>query len=444
MEILIKASQLILSLSILILVHEFGHFIFARIFKVRVEKFYLFFDIKFSLFKYKPNNSDTEYGIGWLPLGGYCKIAGMIDESMDTEMLKAEPQPWEFRSKPAWQRLLIMVGGVLFNLILAFFIYVGMLAYWGEEYLANKDVKYGISCDSVALDMGFRDGDKILTVNGETIDGFFDVQKKLMLDRKMNITLQRGSETVNISPDYYTYVQYMVKNRFIEPLIPFVINNIPDSSANKSAGLMSGDEVIGVAGITTNNISQIKNIFSQNKGKNIELKILRGNLQLDIPVQINEKGLIGIELKNDMRDFFNFEKKSYNIFEAFPAGLVKAKTRITDQLSELRLMITPKTGTYKQVGSFISIGNIYSAQWDWHRFWDITALLSIMLAVLNLLPIPALDGGHVMFLLYEVITRRKPSDKFLTYAQVVGMVILLFIMVYAIGNDIARHIFNRN
>jgi regulator of sigma E protease len=442
MEILIKTSQLILSLSILILIHEFGHFIFARLFNVRVEKFYLFFDVKFALFKYKPRNSETEYGVGWLPIGGYCKIAGMIDESMDTKTLKNEPQFWEYRSKPAYQRLLIMVGGVLFNLILAFFIYVGMLAYWGEEYLANEDAKYGIFCDSVALEMGFRDRDKILSINDKPVESFFDIHRRMVLYREMNIKLQRGNEIVNISPDYYTYISYMVKNSFIEPFVPYVINNIPDSSINKFAGLMSGDKVIGVAGVTTDNIKEIKNIVSKNKGQKLELKILRGNIQIDLPVQVGDNGLIGIELKNNMRDFFKFTKKDYNILQAIPAGLKKAKTRISDQLCELRLMATPKTKTYKQVGSFISIGNIYSAQWDWHRFCDITALLSIMLAVLNLLPIPALDGGHVMFLLYEVITRRKLSDKFLTYAQVAGMIILLFIMIYAIGNDIVRHILN--
>jgi regulator of sigma E protease len=442
MEILIKASQLILSLSILILVHEFGHFIFARIFKVRVEKFYLFFDIKFSLFKYKPRNSETEYGVGWLPLGGYCKIAGMIDESMDTELMKNEPQPWEFRSKSAYQRLLIMVGGVLFNAILAFFIYVGMLAYWGEEYLANKDVRYGIACDSLAMEMGFRNGDKILTINGDSVRSFFDIHRRMMLYKEMNISLQRGNEVVNISPDYDTYIPYMVKRNFIEPFIPFVIKTVPDTSVNRFAGLMPNDEVIGVNEVTTNNIKEIKSIFDQNRNQTVTLHIRRGGMVIDIPVKVNSQGLIGVAMKFDYREFFDYTTKNYNLLQAFPAGLAKAKTRIYDQLCELRLMATPKSKTYKQVGSFISIGNIYAPQWDWHRFWDITALLSIMLAVLNLLPIPALDGGHVMFLLYEVITRRKPSDKFLTYAQVAGMVILLLIMVYALGNDIVRHLLN--
>jgi regulator of sigma E protease len=355
MEILIKASQLILSLSILILIHEFGHFIFARMFKVRVEKFYLFFDAKFALFRYKSRNSETEYGVGWLPLGGYCKISGMIDESMDTETMKSEPQPWEFRSKPAYQRLLIMLGGVLFNVILAFFIYVGMLAYWGEEYLANKEVKYGILCDSVAMEMGFRDGDKILAVNGEPVESFYDIHRRMVLYREMDIRLQRGDKEVTVSPDYYTYISYMVKNNFIEPNIPFVIDHIPDTSINRFAGLTPNDEIIGVNGIMTNNIKEIKKIFSQNKGQIVELKVLRGNLQIGIPAQISDKGLIGVALKSNYKDFFIFEKKSYNILQAFPAGLKKAKIRIADQLCELRLMFTPKTKTYKQVGSFISI-----------------------------------------------------------------------------------------
>jgi regulator of sigma E protease len=409
---------------------------------VRVEKFYLFFDAGFSLFKYKPKKSETEYGIGWLPLGGYCKIAGMIDESMDVNQLNAEPQPWEFRTKPAWQRLLIMLGGVLFNVILAFFIYVGMLTCWGEEYLANKDAVHGVSCDTVALKMGFRDGDKVLAINGKPIDAFSDIQRRMTLYREMDITLQRGNETVTISPDYYENVSAMAKTRFLQPLIPFIIANVPDSSHNKTSGLAPGDKVTGAAGIKTCNINEIKRILSENKNSSIRLTVNRNNTEDTVTVKVNSEGMIGVELETDFTKFFPIIQRQYNFFESFPAAVVKAKTRLYDQLCELRLMATPKTKTYKQVGSFISIGNIYSAQWDWHRFWDITALLSIMLAVLNLLPIPALDGGHVIFLLFEVITRRKPSDKFLTYAQVAGMIILIFIMIYAIGNDIVRHILN--
>jgi regulator of sigma E protease len=258
----------------------------------------------------------------------------------------------------------------------------------------------------------------------------------------MNITLQRGDEVVNISPDYDTYIPYMIKNNFIEPFIPFVINSIPDTSLNKFAGLAAKDEVVGVNGVETTKNRTIRKIFDQHRDTIVNLHIRRGNILLNIPVKVSQQGLIGVEMKINYKEFFDYTTKNYNLLQALPAGFAKAKTRIYDQLCELRLMATPKTKTYKQVGSFISIGNIYAPQWDWHRFWDITALLSIMLAVLNLLPIPALDGGHVMFLLYEVITRRKPSDKFLTYAQVAGMVILLFITIYALGNDIVKHILN--
>lgn len=439
MDILVKAVQLILSLSILVLVHELGHFVFARIFKVRVEKFYLFFDIKYHLFKFKPKNSDTEYGIGWLPLGGYCKISGMIDESMDTEQMNQEPQSYEFRSKPAWQRLLIMVGGALFNVILAFLIYSSTLMAWGDSYLANKDAVSGIACDSIALEMGFRNGDKIVWLDGKPVEKFYDLQKNILLYTPKVISVEREGNFIDIEIDYDKYISYFARTRMFEPLMPFIIHEIPDTSINKASGLQKGDEVIGINDLQMNDFMQIKNVLPQHKGEKIQLTTLRGKDTLNITAQVSEDGLLQILLLPPS-EYFNETKIKYNPISAIPAGVKKASTRLKDQLYELKLMVTPKTETYKQVGSFISIGNIYDSSWNWQRFWDITALLSIMLAVLNLLPIPALDGGHVMFLLYEVITRRKPSDKFMGYAQMVGMVILLFIMIYALGNDIFRHI----
>ena len=465
MEIIVKASQLIVSFSILVLVHEFGHFLFARLFKVRVEKFYLFFDAGFALFRLKPKNSETEYGIGWLPLGGYCKISGMIDESMDLEQMKSDPKAWEFRAKPAWQRLLIMIGGVLFNFILALFIYAGVLAYWGEDYLANEDARYGIVCDSVAMRMGFRNGDKVVAVNGVAPKSFLDIQKRMMLYREMNVTLQRGDSTVNIEPDYYEYVAYMTTNRFIEPMPPFVIKSVPDSSVNRASNLKPGDEIIGAEGLTGNDkridvihmcgndtrqfhvprrndnrIDEIRGIFAAHKNGDVTVTLKRNGDTLVVPLKVNGEGMIGVQLEVDPKNLFVITEKRYGVFSALSAASGKAVTRLKDHLCELLMMVTPKTETYKQVGSIISIGKIYSARWDWQRFWDITALLSIMLAVLNLLPIPALDGGHVTFLVYEMITRRKLGDKFLTYAQVAGLVILLMIMVYAVGNDVVRHI----
>ncbi|MDR2563513.1 MAG: RIP metalloprotease RseP [Prevotellaceae bacterium] len=460
MEIIIKASQLILSLSVLIIVHEFGHFFFARLFKIRTEKFYLFFNPSFSIVRIKridkkwrfswfsknpPESWDaehadkTEWGLGWLPLGGYCKIAGMIDESMDTEHLRSEAQCWEFRSKPAWQRLFVMIGGVLFNVILAFVVYAGVLCKWGDDYVATRDVQ-SIMCDSVALEMGFQNGDKILSVNGKPVERFSDVQKRIALYRETEITVEREGKTKIIDIDYYKYASYLAGNIALFPSVPFVIDQVSDSSINRDSGLSHGDVVIGIDNIRSNNMMVIKGSLSKYKNSEVGLTVIRQNDTLAIPVKINEQGLMGVRLKA-ADDQIPVVEQRYGLLSAFPAGVQKAKNRIKDQLYELRLMVTPKTKAYAKVGSLLSIGNAYNSSWDWHRFWNVTALLSIMLAVLNLLPIPALDGGHVMFAIYEIVTRHKPSDKFLIRAQVFGMVILLIIMVFALGNDIKRLIF---
>lgn len=439
MEILIKAAQLILSLSILVLIHELGHFVFARLFKVRVDKFYLFFDIKFSLFKFKPKNSDTEYGVGWLPLGGYCKISGMIDESMDTEQMAQEPQPWEFRSKPAWQRLLIMVGGALFNVLLAILIYSMTLFAWGDTYLANKDVVRGIAYDSIATEMGFQTGDKIIAINGNSVERFENIQKELLYDGG-TVRIERNGVQQYIAIDHTQFAPVLVKQRIFQASIPFIVEKIGEGSQNSGIDLRKNDTVIGINGQAMTDYFLIRHTFGQHRNEEIALLIKRGNDTLTVAAQINSEGLIGINPRIELKELFHLTNVNYGLLASIPAGVQKTGKRIQDQLSDLKLMVTPKTGTYKQVGSFLTIGSIYSPTWDWQRFWDITALLSIMLAVINLLPIPALDGGHVMFLLYEVITRRKPSDKFLGYAQMVGMAILLIIMVYALGNDVFRHI----
>ena len=460
MEIIIKASQLILSLSLLVIVHEFGHFFFARVFRTRVEKFYLFFNPSFSIVRIKrinktwkfswfsksaPSSWDaehadkTEWGLGWLPLGGYCKIAGMIDESMDTEHLRSEPQSWEFRSKPAWQRLFVMIGGVLFNVILAFVIYAGILCKWGDDYIATRDVQ-SIMCDSVAKEMGFRDGDKIVAVNGKPVERFNDIQKRIALYRETEITIERDGKTKIIDVDYYKYASYLAGNMALVPAIPFVIDQVPDSSINRHAGLTQGDVVIGIDSIRSSNMMVIKGSLSRYRNREVGLTVLRNEDTLAIPVKISEQGMIGVTLKAT-DDYLPVIEQRYGLFSAFPAVVVKAKNRIKDQLYELRLMVTPKTKAYAKVGSLLSIGNAYNSSWDWHRFWNVTALLSIMLAVLNLLPIPALDGGHVMFSIYEILTRHKPSDKFLMRSQIFGMIILLLIMVFALGNDIKRLIY---
>ncbi|MDR1054890.1 MAG: RIP metalloprotease RseP [Prevotellaceae bacterium] len=444
MEVLVKIAQVVTALSILVLVHELGHFAFARLFKVRVEKFYLFFDIKFALFRYKPKNSHTEYGIGWLPLGGYCKISGMIDESMDTEQMNQPPQPWEFRTKPAWQRLLMMIGGVMFNVLLAFFLYAMILFTWGEQNLLNRDVKYGIATDSLSYSMGFRNGDKILMLDNQSAAdiGFYELQLEMIREQVKTVTVERDGKQLVI-PMGGDYLKDMLNTPgMFEPMLPFVVGQIPDDSPNFESGLLAGDCITQIDTIPVEFFQSARSILASYKGQTIPLQVLRNDFRLTIPVKVSEAGLLGIAIEGRLNQYFNLTTYKYGFFESFPAGISKAYTTIANYLKELKLIFTPRTEAYKGVGSFITIGKIFPGTWDWHAFWSLTALLSIMLAVINLLPIPALDGGHVIFLLYEMVTRRKPSDKFLEYAQVTGLFILLFIMVYAISNDIFRHLLN--
>lgn len=438
MEIILKILQVVVALSILVIVHEFGHYIFARIFKIRVEKFYLFFDPWFSLFKFKPKGSDTEYGIGWLPLGGYCKICGMIDESMDREALKEEPKPWEFRSKPAWQRFLVMFGGVFFNFILAILVYSATLYTWGEEYLKNKDAVYGVQCNDLAKEIGFRDGDKILFVDGKSVDKFQNIQIDIARSQAKSVTVLRGEDsvTINIDPQYIPAILNtpgMFGLRF-----PFEIKSIPDSSLNYSAALMPGDRIIGIDSIKVSMVQEIQPFLLSHKGDTLSFAIERGGVVTEKSLIIDTLGRIGVILNSDMKSFFNVTEVNYSIISALPAGLSKTISTLSNYVKELGLIFSPKTEAYKSVGSFIAIGKIFPSSWDWEIFWNITAWLSIMLAVINLIPIPALDGGHILFLLYEIFTGKKPSDKFLEYAQLAGMFFLLAIMFLAFGNDIYR------
>lgn len=438
MDILIKVLQVILALSILVLVHEFGHFVFARLFKIRVEKFYLFFDAWFPLFKFKPKNSDTEYGIGWLPLGGYCKISGMIDESMDKEAMKEEPKPWEFRSKPAWQRFLVMFGGVFFNFILAILVYSATLFTWGEEYLKNEDAVYGVHCNDLSREIGFENGDKIVSFDGERVDKFNEIQVALARNQAQTAQVIRGEESkeVNIDPLFMPAV--LNTPGMFSLRVPFQIQSIPDSSINVTAQLMAGDRIVKIDSSEVFIIQDIQKILQASKGDTITATILRGSEILEKRLAIDSSGLIGVVLDGDLHKFFNITNVNYSMLSALPAGVNKATSTIGNYIKELKLIFSPKTEAYKSVGSFIAIGNIFPSSWDWQIFWNLTAWLSIMLAVVNLLPIPALDGGHILFLIYEIITGRRPSDKFLEYAQVAGMLILLAIMFLAFGNDIYR------
>lgn len=438
MDTIIKIIQVILALSILILVHEFGHFFFARLFKIRVEKFYLFFDPWFSIFKYKPKNSDTEYGIGWLPLGGYCKISGMIDESMDKEAMKEEPKPWEFRSKPAWQRFFVMFGGVFLNFILAILIYSATLFTWGEEYLKNSDATYGIQCNDLALEIGFRNGDKIVSFDGEPIDKFHELQMQLARNQAKTAEVIRGGQTITIDIDP-SYLPAILKTPGMFSLrVPFVIQSVPDSSANLNAGLLAGDMVINADGYETPAIQDFQEILQTKKGDSVEVTLLREGQEIIKTLAVDGEGRIGIVLEGDIHKLFNITTHKYSLPASVPAGFAKTTGTIGNYFKELGLIFSPKTEAYKSVGSFITIGKIFPSTWNWEIFWGITAWLSIMLAVLNLLPIPALDGGHILFLLFEMVTRRKPSDKFLEYAQIAGMMILFAVMFLAFGNDIYR------
>ena len=436
MEVFLKIVQVVFALSILVLVHEFGHFFFARLFKIRVEKFYLFFNPWFSIFKFKPKNSDTEYGIGWLPLGGYCKISGMIDESMDKEAMKGEPQPWEFRSKPTWQRFFVMFGGVFFNFILAILIYAASLFTWGESYLKNSDVIYGVNCSELALEIGFLNGDKILALDGNAIDNFNDIHPIMIRDQVRQVTVLRGAETIDIeiSPDY---ISDMLGSLMFEPRIPSFISSVVDSSLNKQI-LFAGDHIVGIDSVETFIAQDIQKILADNSGKTVMATILRDGKKITVDLIVDNTGKLGIVFDISYSKFLNITTHNYSLLASIPAGFNKAVSKISNYLKDLKLIFSPKTEAYKSVGSFITIGRIFPATWSWEIFWDITALLSIMLAIINLLPIPALDGGHILFLIFEMVTGRKPGDKFMEYATLTGLLILFAIMFFALGNDILR------
>ncbi|MDG2343709.1 MAG: RIP metalloprotease RseP [Flavobacteriales bacterium] len=439
MEILTQAAQFVLSLSILIVLHEMGHMLPAKWFKTRVEKFYLFFDAGFSLFKFK--KGETEYGIGWIPLGGYVKISGMIDESMDKEQMKEPAKPWEFRSKPAWQRLIIMTGGVTVNLILGYLIYIMMLFVWGSDYLPNQNVKYGAHLShEIFEEYGFQEGDLITSIDGERIEEFGDASKKIIIDGGRKVILLRNGNTTTIDlPE--TIVQDMlrlkVKGVFSEWRTPNIIAQIEPGKFAETAGLLKGDSIVGINDVSTPFYVDFKKEIQNHKSDTINIKFYRNSLINNLDVAVNEEGVIGYISKHTT-ELLDFTHKDYGFIESIPAGIVEGTATLTNYVKSIGLIFS-KEGA-KQIGGFGTIGSLYGKVWDWQRFWGMTALLSIILAFMNMLPIPALDGGHVMFLIYEIISGKPPSDKFLTKAQVVGMVILLSLLVYANGMDIFRWI----
>ena len=443
MDVTIKILQLILALGILILIHELGHFFFAKIFHIRVDKFFLFFDaggvklfstrskLFLKLFP-KAENWETEYGIGWLPFGGYCKISGMIDESMDTEQLESEPQPWEFRTKAAWKRLLVMVGGVLFNFILAIVLFIAILDIWGEVYISNEGKQ--VYVNELAYEMGFRNGDHIISYDDYKPQDFQKLQADLVRRMVNKASVLRGTDTVDIYIDHNKISSILnSKELMFDLAMPYVANGFMENSPNVECGIENGDRIIEVCGEHTEFIQDARKIIKENAEKDIDVRVLRGSDTLDFVLHVTPEGQVGVltlPIEADILD--------YDLWSAIPAGFEKTFTSIKEYLQDLKLVADPSTEAYKSVGSFISIGNIFPNQWDWYGFMNILAMLSIMLGVMNLLPIPALDGGHIVFTFYEMITGRKPGDKFLYVAQIIGMIIIFGLMFLACGNDIAR------
>lgn len=433
--ILIKALQFFASLSLLVMIHEFGHYITARIFKIRVEKFYIFFNPWFSLYKRKIG--ETEYGIGWLPLGGYVSLAGMIDESMDLEQMKQEPQPWEFRTKPAWQRLIVMLAGITMNVLLAMAIYSGMLYTWGENYFHNDDMVYGYSFNEAGEKLGFVDGDKIVSIDGEAIGNVREIDKKLIIaDDNRTVVVERGGENVTLTLPLEQLVAMREDQSiigFYEPIVPFIIESV-ESDSSKEAGVMAGDKVIAIDNNAISDFFAGKELLAKAQGRNAEIDIVRNaadTLRLSVP--INAEGKMGVSIK-----MIAPRTVEYGLFESIPAGIRRTGREIASYWDQLKMIVNPKTKSYKEVGGFIAIGNIFPSEWNWQSFWALTALLSVILAIMNILPIPGLDGGHALFTLWEIITRRKPSDKFLEVMQYIGLALLLLLLVYANGNDIIK------
>lgn len=433
-----QAGQFILSFSILIVLHEFGHFITAKKFGCRVEKFYLFFNPWFSLFKKK--KGETEYGLGWIPLGGYVKISGMMDESMDKEQLKKPAESWEFRSKPAWQRLIIMLGGVIVNVILAILIFIMILWVWGKDYMPPSSAKYGLAVDSLARTVGLKDGDIVLKVDTFSVKDIATIKGQIILKEAASLTVQRNDSIVNLK--IYDGLIRKLNTRssgyFTNPRFPFIVKKFADESNAEKAGLQTNDRIIGINNLETPYFHEVQKAIQNKKNETVQVKILRGNDTIMKSVQLDKHGMFGIEFKKFDDLGMEIKNEKYSFFQAIPAGFNECWSTLGKYLTGLRQLFTGKANPNESVGSVFSIGSIYSRVWDWHSFWTLTAVFSIILAFMNVLPIPALDGGHALFTLVEMISGRKPSEKFLEYAQMVGMILLMGLMAYALGLDVLR------
>ena len=430
MVIFIKTLQVILALSVLIIIHEFGHFLWARLFKIRVEKFYLFFDVGGKALA-RWHWGGTEFGIGWLPFGGYCKIAGMIDESLDMEQMKKEPQSWEFRTHPAWQRLLVMAGGVINNFIFAIFAYIAIMAIWGDSYIENRG--NSIYVDNLAYEMGFRNGDQILRFDDYEPEDFAMLQADLARRNVRKATVLRGADTLDIYIDHARIGDVLSDPMMFDLAIPIVVDSVMADGLNAGSPLLRGDRIVAYDGHGVEFVQDSRALLADKRLQEVDASVVRGADTLGVPVRVDSSGRIGV-----LMQLPGIKVRHYNLLEAIPAGWREAGSSIRGYLDDLSLLARPSTGAYKSVGSFIAIGQVFPDTWDWYRFLYILALLSIMLGVMNLLPIPGLDGGHILFTLYEILTGRKPGEKFLVVAQTIGMILILALMFLAFGNDIAR------
>ena len=443
MDFLIKASQLLMSLSILVVLHELGHFIPAKLFKTRVEKFYLFFDPWFSVVKKKIG--DTEYGIGWLPLGGYVKISGMIDESMDKEQMEKPAESWEFRAKPAWQRLIIMLGGVTVNLFLGIFIYSMTLYTYGDKYLPNENIKDGIWCtDDLATEIGFKSGDKIISADGVLVERYSDILEKVITSKV--ITVQRGEEAVELSMPI-DLIDKFLNNKtklILYPRIPTIVSRVEKGSNAEIGGLQKKDIIKAVNGISYSYFDEFKEALNTHISDTIDVMVDRGGKEVVLTVLVSDKGTLGFAPANlsieqlEKIETYELASEKYGFFASFPAGYKKAIKKLGSYISQFKMILSPSTGAYKGMGGFGAIGSMFPATWNWEIFWNLTAFLSLMLAFMNILPIPALDGGHVVFLLYEIVVGKPAPEKVMEYAQAVGMILLLSLLVFANGNDILK------
>ena len=439
MDILTKIIQFFLCFTILVGIHELGHYIMARVFKIRVDKFYIFFDLGFSLFKFRRGH--TEYGLGWLPLGGYCKIAGMIDESMDKEYQKQPPQPWEFRSKPAWQRFLVMIAGVVMNVVLAVAIYIGVCYTWGDSYFSNEDAKWGYNFNEAGHSLGFRDGDRLVSIDGEAVENpMVFLNSLLITEGDRRVVVERDGEQVELTLPLAELIA-MRQNKGYEKLLvqrmPFLIDSVVAPTA---AQLRKGDEIVAMESRRTADryekmdYRDYKAYLQLHAGDTVRLTVLRDGGTLELPVPVSAEGTIGVIVQNP----YTLRTQTYTFWESIPAGFRKAGNMISSYWEQLKMIVQPKTKMYEELGGFIAIGSIFPSSWDWQDFWLKTAFLSIILAVMNILPIPGLDGGHAIFTFWEMVTGRKVSDKVLEGAQYVGLIIILFLLLYANGNDIYR------